>query len=132
MVAYICRSDRGFFFDPNKSLTWQHEGRFELGLDTQLGFTGDAIYGLDVLELGTTGVSLKNAIVGSINTTEYWLGFLGLSNIAGDFTGIVVPSLISGLAEDGSIPSQSYGFTAGAKYRQSNMTFSLHLSSMFY
>jgi hypothetical protein len=70
------------------------------------------------LEFGSTGVALKNATIGSINTTEYWLGFFGLGDIPDNFTTTQVPSPISDLADnEGSIPSHSYGFTAGAIYR---------------
>jgi hypothetical protein len=91
-----------------------------LGVDTQLGDTGYAEYGLDDLEFGSTGVTLPDAIIGSINTTEYWTGFFGLGIVPGNFTTVTPLSAISGLVErEGVIPSHSYGFTAGAKYRES-------------
>jgi hypothetical protein len=117
VVATTCKTKRGGLFDFNKSTTWQTEGIFELGLDTQLGFTGVGNYGLDTLGFGTTGVSLKNTIVGSINTTDYWLGFFGLGNIPGNFTNTEVPSPVSALDNQSLIPSNSYGYTAGAIYR---------------
>jgi hypothetical protein len=118
VLASICQSDRGGLFDSQKSSTWQYKGIFDLGL----GFTGDAVYGLDILEFGASGVSMNKSIIGTINTTTYWLGFLGLGNIPGSFNDAVVPSPIGGLAAAGSVPSQSYGFTAGAIYRESKST----------
>jgi hypothetical protein len=77
---------------------------------------------LDILEFGTTGVYLNNSIIGSINNTEYWLGYFGLGIVPGNFTTTEVLSPISGLVEtEGSIPSHSYGFTAGANYRKSDI-----------
>jgi len=112
---------RGRLFDWKKSNSWQPEGDFELGLDSQLGFTGDGNYGLDILEFGSTGVSLNNSIIGSINTTDYWLGYLGLGAIPGNFTTTDIPSPIFALVDNASvIPSHSYGFTAGAVYRKSS------------
>jgi hypothetical protein len=119
-AASTCTSKRGGLFDFNKSSTWQAEGVFELGLDTQLGFGGDANYGLDTLDFGATGVTLKDTIIGSINTTEYWLGFFGLGNIPGNFTYVEVSSPVSALENQSSIPSNSYGYTAGAIYREFN------------
>ena len=119
LAASICQSKRGGLFDSKKSSTWQSQGSFDLGLDSQLGFTGSGDYGLDILEFGSTGVSLNNSIIGSINDTEYWLGHLGLGIDPANFTTVVVLSPISGLVEkEGSIPSHSYGFTAGAIYRK--------------
>jgi hypothetical protein len=117
-VASTCTSKRGGLVDFNKSSTWHSEGTFELGLDTQLGFAGDANYGLDTLEFGTTGATLKNTIIGSINTTEYLLGFFGLGDIPGNFTNIEVSSPLSALDNESVIPSNSYGYTAGAIYRK--------------
>jgi hypothetical protein len=120
LSAEICAAKRGRLFDFNKSSTWNNEGFYELGLDAQFGFNGNAQYGLDVLEFSTTGVSLPNSIIGSINTTEYWLGFFGVGIIPGNFTNMQALSPISALVEEqGSIPSHSYGFTAGASYRES-------------
>src|SRR5271156_1412579 len=115
-AASLCKSKRGGLYDFSNSSTWQTEGVFELGLDPQLGFTGAAYYGLDTLEFGTTGVSLKNTIIGSINTKENCLGFFGLGDIPGNFTNITVSSPLGALDNQSTIPSQSYGYTAGAIY----------------
>jgi hypothetical protein len=73
-----------------------------------------------VLEFGTTGLSARGSIIGSINTTEYWVGFFGVGIVPGNFTDSTAKSPISHLVEDaGLIPSHSYGFTAGASYRES-------------
>lgn len=62
---------------------------------------------------------MENAIIASINTTEYWLGEFGVGIVPGNFTDVTSLSAISNLVEKvGVIPSHSYGFTAGAKYRE--------------
>jgi len=76
------------------------------------------------LEFGTTGVSLKDTIIGSINTTEYWLGFFGLGDIPGNFTDIEASPPLSALENQSIVPSNSYGYTAGAIYRKLNVYFS--------
>ena len=117
----LCVSMRGGLFNPSTSRTWQSEGFFELGVDQQLGNTGYAEYGLDNVTFGSTGVVLPGAIVGSINDTSYWLGYFGLGIVPGNFTNITAVSAISGLVEKvGAIPSHSYGYTAGAIYRESS------------
>ena len=77
-------------------------------------------YGLDELTFGTTGVMLQNAIIASINETEFWIGEFGLGIVPGNFTNVTSLSAISNLVEKAAvIPSHSYGFTAGATYRES-------------
>jgi len=80
------------------------------------------------LTFGTTGVTLQGAIIGSINTTglvnttQYLLGNFGIGIVPGNFGNSTPISAISGLVEKrGVIPSHSYGFTAGAKYREFHM-----------
>jgi hypothetical protein len=70
------------------------------------------------LEFGTTGISLKDTIIGSINTTEYLLGFFGLGNIPGNFTDVQASPPLSALENQSITPSNSYGYTAGAIYRK--------------
>ncbi|PQE13751.1 eukaryotic aspartyl protease protein [Rutstroemia sp. NJR-2017a BVV2] len=124
----VCATSRGHIVDPSKSSTWQPEGAFDLSLDPQLGFEGYAEYGLDRINFGTSNVSAPSIIVGSINTTEYWLGVFGLGIIPGNFTQNTVLSPISVLVETANaIPSHSYGYTAGAKYQQKGEPVSLTL-----
>jgi hypothetical protein len=121
-IDTLCSTQRGGLFDLSKSSSWAPEGFFYLDADQQLQPENTkpyAQYGLDDLTFGTTGVTLQNAIIGSINTTEYWVGMFGLGIVPGNFTNVTPLSAISGLVEtDAVIPSHSYGFTAGAKYRE--------------
>src|SRR4051794_40674994 len=117
-----CISARGGIFDFHKSTTWKSQGFYSLGVDEHLGNHWYAEYGLDDLTFGTTGVSLPETIIGSINTTglanstQYLLGNFGLGVVPGNFNGSQPLSAISGLVEAmGAIPSHSYGYTAGAK-----------------
>lgn len=71
------------------------------------------------MTFGSTGVTLNSTIVGSINTTQYLLGMFGLGVVVGNFKTVTSLPAISGLVENVSaIPSHSYGYTAGAKYRK--------------
>jgi len=70
--------------------------------------------------------TLDHQIIAGIGTDNYWLGSLGLSPIPFNFSSIgdsitmedPQPSLLSELKNQSSIPSLSWGYTAGASYRQ--------------
>lgn len=119
LPADKCMSERGGLYNMSKSSTWKSEGFYQLGLDTQLGFNGTGDYGLDTVEFGSTGISLDDSIIGSINTTDYLTGFLGLGIVPGNFSNGQFKSPIAALVESADlIPSHSYGFTAGSTYRE--------------
>lgn len=97
-------------------------GGWQLGLD-YLGYGGNGDYGLDTLETTTlTGdkVTMDNIITASINSTDYYLGFLGLGITKGSFGNQIAESpLTQAVKTYGWIPSYSYGYTAGAYYSKS-------------
>lgn len=113
-----CRDRRGGLFRPNTSSTWQEVGRYELGLDPQLGFGGYGNYGYDNVDLDEQTI-VPSQVVGVINSTEHWLGFLGLGVGVTNFTGSNKLPFLSSMVEiKNIIPSHSYGYTAGAYYRK--------------
>jgi hypothetical protein len=115
----LCTAGRGAIFDLTESSTWQDLEDYNLGVDARFGGSAYAMYGLDDLTFGSTGVTLNNTIIGSINATEYWLGMFGLGVVPGNFGNITSLPAINGLVEKNSaIPTHSYGYTAGAKYRK--------------
>ena len=113
-----CLTKRGGVFQSNESSTWADQGPFGLGLDPQLGFSGDGIYGFDNISLSDE-ISVPSQVVGVINTTDYWLGFFGLGVQPTNFTSADKPTFLDSMVEIMSlIPSHSYGYTAGAYYRK--------------
>ena len=115
-TATICQDQRGGLFRANESDTWEAIGVYDLGLDQQLGFGGFGSYGLDTVGLTDT-LSVQSQILGVINTTDYWIGYLGLGIKPSNFTDADQPTFLTSLVENKSvIPSHSYGFTAGAFY----------------
>lgn len=118
-----CQEERGGLFYKGQSSTWSTlgTGYYELDFDTQLGDTGYALYGLDDVDLSDQ-VSVPSQIVAILNSTEFWLGSLGLGIQASRFEGTMSHlTFLSSLVEiEGLIPSHSYGYTAGAYYRKSN------------
>ena len=68
-------------------------------------------------------ISVESQIVGIINDTNYWLGYLGLGIEPTNFTDADTPTFLSSLANHSIIPSRSYGYTAGAYYRRTLLLF---------
>ena len=129
--TFACQESRGGIFQSNQSSTWTDIGYYELGFDPQLGDSGDAGYGLDFVDLSDQ-TNVPGQVVGVINTTEYWLGQLGLGVQASRFTGTADRlTFLSSLVQNQSvIPSHSYGYTAGAYYRLKNVPASLTLGGV--
>ena len=118
ITAQICQIKRGGLFQSNESSTWQSVGFFELGLDPQLGFGDYGDYGYDNIALDDQ-TSVPSQIIGVINSTDYWLGFLGLGVKPTNFTSQDKPTFLDSIVENQSlVPSHSYGYTAGAYYRR--------------
>lgn len=110
--------ERGGLFRPATSSTWHALGPYALGLDPQLEFGGYGAYGFDSIALSDR-ISVPSQIVGVINTTDYWLGLLGLGIKPTNFTSDDTKTFLSNMIENQSlIPSHSYGFTSGAHYRE--------------
>ena len=88
-------------------------------------------FGYDQLSIRTEqggNVTLDQQVIAGVATKDFFVGSLGLSQLPINFTQPIDsrPSLISHLKNQSLIPSLSYGFTAGASYRN-NATASLTL-----
>ncbi|KAK1597289.1 eukaryotic aspartyl protease [Colletotrichum navitas] len=116
----LCNSARGGVFEMAGSKSWSSLGTWQLGFD-YLNNGGNGDYGLETLSAtlleGDGLLSMDNIITASINTTSYYLGFLGLGVTKGSFGNRVAESPFSqAVKKYGRIPSYSYGYTAGAHY----------------
>lgn len=110
-----CTNERGGLFSANQSTTFQERGLYELNSQD----TGYGYYGMDTIYL-SDDVSTPDQIIALVNSTEHWIGSLGLGVQQTRFDGTenYLPFL-SSLVQNGSfIPSHSYGYTAGAFYRK--------------
>ncbi|KAF2454342.1 aspartic peptidase domain-containing protein [Lineolata rhizophorae] len=119
-----CPDDRGFTFDYTASSSWDEIGLFELSLyvESQLGLSGNAIYGFDSLTVGLQGAGGATAarqIVGGIGTPDFWIGAVGLDPTPMNFSDFndPQPSFLESLVRDGVIPGRSFAYTAGARNR---------------
>ncbi|KAL8900765.1 MAG: hypothetical protein Q9207_005536 [Kuettlingeria erythrocarpa] len=105
---------------------------FTLGLETNLGYSGNGRYGYDTVALGwegSGGPSLEHQVVGGIATKEFYLGSFGLNPRPTNFTNFTdpVPTFLSTLKNRSMIPSLSWAYTAGNQYRLNKVLGSLTL-----
>ena len=125
-----CLTQRGGVFQKNRSSSWKDQGLYFLGLDQNLGFGGRGNYGLDSIALNDK-VSVPGQIISTINVTDYWLGFFGLGVKPTNLTGTDQKPFLGSIVEkQGLVPSHSYGYTAGAKYRLKGVPGSLTLGGV--
>ncbi|KAK0722105.1 aspartic peptidase domain-containing protein [Lasiosphaeria miniovina] len=116
----LCTNARGGVFDITASQTWRSLGSWQLANYT--GWEGNGDYGLETLAFVNTvtriATGVDGALVAAINDTDYYQGFVGVGVNQGRFGSNLTNPLVSQLAETyGTIPSHSYGYTAGAYYR---------------
>lgn len=122
-----CTIARGGVYQPNSSSTWSQNqgasgGLFPLQLETNLGATGNGLYGYDTVALGgagSNGPSLAQQVVAGIATKAFDLGLFGLSPNAKTLPGTnnQLPNYLSVLNDSNLIPALSYSYTAGNQYR---------------
>ncbi|KAI3394467.1 hypothetical protein diail_2659 [Diaporthe ilicicola] len=78
---------------------------------------GNGLFGYDSVGLGSSGTAVEHQVVAGIATPNFWVGSLGLGANYTNFSEDERPSsLLRTLKDSRSIPSLSYGYTAGAPY----------------
>jgi hypothetical protein len=110
-----CAMLRGGEFLTNRSTTWTRNnvttnGTFTLGLELNLDYSGNRLYGSDTIGLGwqgSSGPSLDQQIVAGIATKEFYLGIFGLNPRPSNFTNFdhPIPSYMTNLKERSMTPS---------------------------
>lgn len=120
-----CPSARGGIFNPQNSSTWSQYNYFELPIEQNLYGKVNGLFGNDTLSLGAqsgNGPSLEKQVIGGIGLQKYYLGMLGVNpkptKVSAGDSG--QSSYITSLKRQNIIPSVSFGFTAGAAYREFN------------
>lgn len=127
-----CANERGYIFQSNLSTSWSTQG-LQNGVDgaifslntyeeSFLGLDGNASYGYDTVNLGIPGAglpSLQKQVIAGFWTDAFFLGSLGLSPVPFNFTNLndPQPSMLSTLYNQSLIPSRSWGYSAGAHYK---------------
>jgi hypothetical protein len=118
-----CADSRGGLYYSNQSTTYQDQGLYDLYIERNLNYTGNAEYGYDVVGLGYEGEggpTLKSQVVGALALEDFWFGHFGLHPKATNFSDFndPAPSYMATLRAQNLIPSLSWGFTQGASYRK--------------
>jgi hypothetical protein len=133
MPKQQCESSRGYLFNTSESTTFQETGYFSLQNPLALDDRMIGLYGLETVSLGSPGngegPTVNGTFIGTIGTyntlatPEFWLGYIGLQSQAKTFFQEPShPSYITALFEAQGIPSQSFGYSAGANYRHTEAT----------
>lgn len=128
-----CTEARGGAYDSTKSSDWTSKNIFPLNIEVNLGLihnSDNGAYGYDDLGIPTSSgenITMTQQLISGVATKDFFLGSLGLSSLPISFKDPPDqrPSLITSLKDANLIPSLSYGYTAGAFYR--NQTGSLTL-----
>jgi len=123
-----CHKLRGEFYNYNTSSTWDpnlattSSQVYPLDLEVQLGYTGKGRYGFDDVTfgyIGSGGLLVKNQSIAGIATKNYFMGLFGLTPRSKNFTSFnnPIPSFMQSLQSQSTIPSLSWSYTAGNRYR---------------
>ena len=103
-----------------------------MGLEMNLGYSDNATYGLDTLALGLSNANgspqIESQVVAAFATDHYYIGLFGLGHQGVNFSEYSTPNttFLTTLKEQNMIPSLSWGYTAGAIYRECNFSRSSH------
>ncbi|KAF2186166.1 acid protease [Zopfia rhizophila CBS 207.26] len=117
-----CYDGRGKTFNHTASSTWEQKGFYQLWTEKNLGLDGNGQYGYDTVGFGhpgEEGPTLKNTTVGTLITSNFWLGHFGVNPKSTNFSAFEdpSPSYMTYLFRNNLIPSISFAYTAGARYR---------------
>ncbi|KAI7248283.1 acid protease [Hortaea werneckii] len=113
-------------FASNGSITWDLIGIYTLDdQEEKLGYGGNGKFGYDTVSWNGASkpVVLQNQVVGSLPGLEYWLGVIGVGPKPVNFTSFnePMPSILSQMVDNKTIPSLSWAYTAGASYRNESL-----------
>jgi hypothetical protein len=129
----IFNSAQNIGFQTNESTSWSSIGQYDVDLEDALNYTTQGLFGFDKLSLGTAAdsntLSLDHQVVAAIADPGYWLGILPLGQADSSFSSQSksIPSFFNQLRNATKIPSLSYAYAAGAKYRLKSVFGSLIL-----
>ncbi|KUJ14497.1 acid protease [Mollisia scopiformis] len=119
-------------FMVNESSSWDSIGLFQLGLENSLNYTGNGRYGFETIGLeiqNSGGLTLQHQVVAGTEGLDFMLGIFGLGPLPTNFSDFnePQPSYMYSLKNQSLIPSLSFGYTAGAPYRDKEVLGSLTL-----
>jgi hypothetical protein len=117
-----CLQSRGYTYNQTMSRSWRVKGYYRLWIEKWLGYQGNGLFGFDSVGLGfpgEQGPSVPNTTIGTLVSTNFWRGHIGLHHKPTNFSVFEdsIPSYLTTLFAQKSIPSLSFGYTAGSQYR---------------
>jgi hypothetical protein len=110
-------------FLSNDSSTWSSIGQYEVDLEQSLNLTANAAFGFDTVALGpaangASNLALEGQVVAGVPDPDYPLGHIPLGVPESSFGGgNAIDAFLPNLRNQSRIPSLSFSYTAGAKYR---------------
>lgn len=135
--AEVFDSTQNTGFQVTRSTQWSAIGQYGVDLEDTLNMTADGLFGYDHVSLGsaqdtysdTNATSIDHQVVAAVADMDYFMGVLPLGTAQSSFSSLSEPqeSLMWNLRNSSRIPSLSYGYTAGAKYRLKSVLGSLTL-----
>jgi hypothetical protein len=127
----IFQSSQNSGFQVNASSTWSTIGQYDVDLEEKLNTTAKGFFGYDKIALGpaadSQSLSIDKQIVAGIAEQNYFLGHipLGIPDSSFNTLSDSIDSLIHQLRNQSKIPSLSFSYTAGAKYKSKSVFGSL-------
>ena len=124
----VCSEARAGIFNQNQSTTWKDLGLFTLALEQNLGRNESGAFGLDTISLGlsnaTGGPTLDSQVIAGIETERWYTAVFGLQQQPMNLSDHSHPqqSFLYALRAQNRIPSLSWAYTAGARYRMKPWT----------
>ncbi|KAF2214779.1 hypothetical protein CERZMDRAFT_66028 [Cercospora zeae-maydis SCOH1-5] len=123
-----CPQQRGNTFDVSKSNTWTPNSIYNVGIEQNLGLDTDGTAGYDSVTIGWPGAVQAKAdhnVVFNLESPNFWVGMFGLNPRPTNFTTAASitefnngqVSFMQSLVNNRTIPSLSWGYTAGNQYR---------------
>jgi hypothetical protein len=120
----VFNSAQNIGFQSNQSTTWSYIGEYEVDLEEALNYTSRGLFGFDTVSLGAaadsgSSLSQTHQVVAAIAEQDYYMGMLSLGQAKSSFSsgGQSYDSFLYLLRQASKIPSFTYAYTAGAKYR---------------
>ena len=110
-------------FQTNVSSTWSTIGQYDVDMQSRLGISAPGFFGYDKVTLGPaadpSSLSLDHQIVAGMADMNYYMGNipLGIPDSSFSSQSPSTDSFLHQLRSQSKIPSLSFAYTAGAKYR---------------
>ena len=98
------------------------QGSYPLSTESSLPFhDDDGLWGNDTLGLGIQGgggPTLNKQVIAGVTTKDIYVGMFGVNPKPSDYNGEQHDSYMTSLKKQDLIPSLTFGYTAGASYRE--------------